>query len=90
MTWLHITATLLFFLILLTANFWYPLISYTLQLDAALPFSEILKQQQRELYIYASIAMLFIIGQLCFILNIFYGLGMYVSNLFIDRNKRND
>jgi hypothetical protein len=88
LTWLHVTATLLFFLILLTEYFWESLILSPLPRDTGLRYSDIAEWQKREFQIYITIGLLFVFGQLCLILNILYGLGSYVRNWYIDNSKR--
>lgn len=83
LTWLHVITTSFFFLVLMIGYLWQPNCVWPPETPPN-PYYLFL-EEQREIPVVVVITLVFIFGQLCLILNILYGLGVYVKNLYTNK-----
>ena len=73
LTWIHVLVTLFILIVLLTANFWHDILIPSIKRDF-ISFDTFQEDSQREVRIILSFVILFLAGQLAFVLNIIGGL----------------
>jgi hypothetical protein len=73
LTWVHVLVTLFILLVLLTAKFWYDKLIPPIKRDF-ISFDTFQEDSQREVKIILPLVILFLAGQLAFVLNIIGGL----------------
>jgi hypothetical protein len=90
LTWVHVTATILFVLACFTSGLWYQGIDNPASRSAYYSFQTMMENNRRVAIIILPLLLMLLLGQLAFIINIVGGIIKYIVNYSGGRNKTKD